>query len=435
MKSLFKNANFLLIVGIIFSAGLIVYFESLSLDSVIYTLNKHRDIPNSRRGPLTDEEKKWAKIAWTYLEKNYIAETGMVDSIKEFPLATLWDTASALLGTFCAYKLEIIDQSVFDERTEKLLNSIKKIPLCNKGLPHKYYNTHNLLNVHPKDPWVEKNTGWSGLDVARIIMALHVISIHEPKFMPLIKSIFQGWNLRDLIHEGQLQGGSVENDEALESSQEGRLGYEQYASRCLNLIGLDTPASNRHETNLKFQDIYGVDVPIDKRIAKTHHADSYTLSEPYILEGLEFGWNALSQNLACNVYKAQEERFKHTNIYTAVSEDNVDSGPNFVYNAVIINGKPWVAVTDKGEEANDYRTLSTKAAIGWFVLFETPYTNDMVGHLIGNVINPDEGWFAGIYENDQRINTALSLNTNGIILESLYVKCFGPLVASAYHHL
>ncbi|RZI45372.1 DUF3131 domain-containing protein [Candidatus Finniella inopinata] len=431
MKSLFKNSNFLLIVGILLSAGLVIYLESLSLESVIHTLKKTLVIPKPRRGPLTDEEKKWAKVAWTYMEKNYVPETGMVDSVKDFPVVTLWDTASTLLGTLCAHKLGLIDQAVFQERTERLLNSIKKFSLSDEKMPHKYYNTHNLINVHVKDPWKPENTGWSALDMSRLIMALHVISIHEPQFMPLVQEILKQWDLHHLIREGQLQGSSVEND-MLESSQEGRLGYEQYASRCLNLIGLDSPVSNRHEDNLEFQNIYGVEVPIDKRTSKTHKADSYTLSEPYILEGLEFGWNAFSQNLACSVYKVQEERFKKTKIYTAVTEDNVDAGPKFVYNAVVINGHPWVTLTPKGENANDYRSLSTKAAIGWFILFETPYTNDMVNHLIGQVINPEEGWFAGIYEKDQKINTALSLNTNCVILEALYVKCFGPLITSAY---
>ena len=75
------------------------------------------------------------------------------------------------------------------------------------------------------------------------------------------------------------------------------------------------------------------------------------VSESYILDSLEFGADSVSKIFAHRVYKAQENRFERTGILTAVSEDNVDEAPYFVYNTVFSDGKEWNAITDQGEDA------------------------------------------------------------------------------------
>lgn len=253
----------------------------------------------------------------------------------------------------------------------------------------------------------------------------------------LIQKIIGRWDLTSIASEGELTGGEYSNSKKLKVIQEGRLGYEQYAAKSLMLYGLDTTKSSQYDKNLKFKKIEGVNIPTDIRNPKTHTAQNYLVSEPFILDGLEFGWDAYSKELAYRVYQAQVARFKKTGIYTAVTEDNIDRPPYFIYNSVYNNGKPWQAVTETGVSMPDTKAVSSKAALGWYVLYNEEYTTQLMKH-VSRASTPDKGWFAGIYENNNKINAILTANTNGIILEALYFKQFGNFVQNAYkskfHH-
>ena len=73
------------------------------------------------------------------------------------------------------------------------------------------------------------------------------------------------------------------------------------------------------------------------------------------------------------------------------------------------------------------KTISTKAAFGWYYLYNTDYTKKLFDQ-IKELYDPEKGWYAGRYEANNKTNKALACNTNGIILEILYYKVFGPLV-------
>ncbi len=400
-------------------------------------LNNEMTPPPSRNGPLTAEEKQWAMSAWRFFENNLVPETGLINSVADYPMTTMWDTASYLLALVAAQKLEIIDNKTFHSRLNKVLVTLSQLPLFDNKLPHKAYNTKTLKMINYDDPYKDKQLGWSTLDIARIMIPLHYITWTFPQYAPLIQKIISRWDLPSLVSEGELTGGHYSNSKKLKIVQEGRLGYEQYASKSLMLYGLDATKSSEYGTNLKFQKVEGVDLPTDIRDPKNYAAQNYILSEPFILDGLEFGWDAYSKNLAYRVYQAQVARFKKTGIYTAVTEDNIDRAPYFVYNAIYNHGKTWQTVTDTGVSIPDAKTVSSKAAIGWYVLYNDEYTTKLIQH-ITRANTPDQGWFAGIYEKDNKINAILTANTNGIILEALYFKQFGNFVHNAYkskfHH-
>ena len=151
------------------------------------------------------------------------------------------------------------------------------------------------------------------------------------------------------------------------------------------------------------------------------------VSEPYILDGIEYGWDRISRELAWRVYQVQEKRYEETGILTAVSEDSIDQAPYFVYNTVFTDGKVWNAITEDGSDAAAYKTLSTKAAFGWHMLYETDYTKKLMARIAG-AHDPERGWYAGIYEADGTPNKALTANTNGIILETLAFRQSGRLL-------
>lgn len=428
--NIFKQfqSNFIMIFSILFGLLLVFLIDGwqpyLTLDSEEFPDGKIP--PRVRHGELTAEERNWAITAWKYFEHNYNHETGLVNSTDKFPITTMWDTSSYLLALVSAYKLDIINEKIFHLRLTKALRSLKKLPLFQNKLPNKAYNVQTLMMVDYNDPWVENHIGWSVLDISRLMVPLYYLAWSFPEYADLIKEILKRWKLDLLVSKGEIIGAHY-NDGKLELTQEGRLGYEEYAAKSLALYGLDVVKSSQYDANLKFKKIEGVYVATDSRDPKTHKAQNYIVSEPYILDGIEFGWDSYSKNLSYRVYKAQLERFKNTGIYTAVSEDHIDQSPHFIYNAVYARGKAWQTLTELGEDASNFRSISTKAAIGWYVLYEEDYTSKLIQQIMKSK-DPNNGWFAGIYEKDNKVNSMLTTNTNGIILESLCFKVYGPFI-------
>jgi hypothetical protein len=119
---------------------------------------------------------------------------------------------------------------------------------------------------------------------------------------------------------------------------------------------------------------------------------------------------------------AQQARFKKTGILTAVSEDHIDVAPYFVYNTVYVAGKTWAAITDKGQDASAFKSLSTKTVFGWHALYNTDYSALML-KAVNTLNEPTKGWYAGLYEQTGKPNKAITANTNGVVLQSLaYIK-------------
>ena len=174
--------------------------------------------------------------------------------------------------------------------------------------------------------------------------------------------------------------------------------------------------------------IYDVDVGVDIRTPERFGALNYVVSEPYILDGIEYGFDENSRELAKRIFRAQKARFEETGQLTAVSEDNIDRPPYFVYNTIFADGKKWNAVTESGEDASAYRSISTKTVFGLHALFDTAYTGQLIETIDGNY-DADKGWYSGIYEKSGEPNKALTANTNGIILEALHYIQHSPLLS------
>ena len=208
--------------------------------------------------------------------------------------------------------------------------------------------------------------------------------------------------------------------------QEGRLGYEQYAAKGFALLGYDVGEASRVETHLDWVDVAGLDVPVDRRDPEEFGAHAHTLSEPYLLAALEFGWDTRLRDLAWRVYRAQEQRHAETGILTAVTEDHLDRAPYFIFSSVVAKGEPWAVQTDTGEDADEFRILSTKAALGWHALYRTPYTEELAA-AVWDLQTPN-GWQTGHYETLGEPNTVLAANTNAVVLEALHYLALGPLL-------
>ncbi len=388
---------------------------------------KEMGIPAAPPRSLSEREMGWARIAWKYFEGNVQPTTGMVNSVDGYPSSTMWDTASYLMALIAVERLAIISLEDFDARLSAILRTLAGIPLFEESLPNKSYDTVSGNMTDYNNQPTQGGIGWSAIDIGRLLVPFNIVVWNYPEHTREVQAVLRRWRLERMVRDGLLYGATVNDKRETVLLQEGRIGYEEYAAKSLALMGWDVSGALKVEDFMKWVDVYGLQVPYDRRDPETYHAHNYVVSEPYMLDGMEFGWDEVSRVLAYLVYAAQEERYRHTNILTAVSEDHIDQPPYFVYNTVFTNGKIWNCITEKGEDASRFKSISTKAVFGWYALYQTPYTEQLLEH-VSSLFDPEKGWYSGEYEASGQPNKAITCNTNAIILESLCYKRFGSML-------
>jgi len=118
--------------------------------------------------------------------------------------------------------------------------------------------------------------------------------------------------------------------------------------------------------------IYDVKVPYDGRDPRVFKNQNYVLTEGYILDGIEMGWDlpfdrtrdgeTASQGwraeFANRIYLAQQRRFEQTGVITARSEHQVDGSPYFVYDSIFADGYAWNTLDPTGEYQPDRAAVS-----------------------------------------------------------------------------
>ena len=375
-----------------------------------------------RQTPLTAEEQDYAQIAWQYFDNNRQLETGLVNAADSYPSGTLWDQGNYLTALNAALWLDIIDQSEFDRQLTAFLSGLEDLPLFEDTLPHKVYNSATGEMVDYENKPTQRGLGWSALDIGRMLTALHITRACHPQYAESIESAIAHWDLANSVENGQLFGATVLPDGKTQLVQEGRLGYEEYAAKGYELWGYKVPEALKLEPMIAVK-LENVEIPADSRDFATTNANNYVVSESYILEGIEFGLNDNLEAVAKRLLKAQEQRFERTGELTAVSEDNIDRAPHFLYNTAYANGEPWAVITSENEPHPELRTLSTKAAFGWRYLFPEDKYAQQVFETAKTLKDPaGGGFYAGQYEVSDEPNKILTGNTNGLILEILYYK-------------
>jgi enterochelin esterase-like enzyme len=384
----------------------------------------------ARGSTLSPAEVEIARQAWRYFQRNWNDKTGLVNSADGFASVTLWDQAAAIAALVSAKEMNVVSASEFETKMTRMLKTLATLPLYKNELPNKVYNAKTLIPVNYGQLNKRDEIGWSALDLGRMALWLKIVGTKYPQLRDRTNAVWQHWQLRRLTKDGQLYGTAIVQSKE-QYNQEGRLGYESYAAYGLKLWGLDVKQALNTQTHVAFVNLYGQRVPYDRRDYKTSEANNYVLSEPYILDGIETGFQSLPKAYADGVLAAQEARYQATQQLTALTEDNLDRAPYFVYNTLFVNGQPWATITDTRQQRNDLRFFSAKAAIGWHVLYNTPYTQKLFAFVPAN-LKSDQGWYNGFYETLKQPNRALTANNNGVILESLLYKQVGqPLTVWA----
>ena len=379
--------------------------------------------------PLCATDMEIAKTAWKYFENNYNENTGLVNSADKYPSTTMWDTGSALSATIAAKELGIIDQKEFDDRVVAMLATLHEIKLFNDEAPNKAYNAVTGQMVDYNNNPSANGIGVSTLDLARLISWLNILSCLYPKHAIAATNVILRWKYCRLIGNGQMYG--LMRDpvtEKIKVLQEGRLGYEQYAGKIFKMIGFDQHVSSTYHNEFTTKtDIYGVPIAYDKRDPRKLGAYNYVVTESYAMDVMENGRDDELSPLIDNIFKVQKRRWQQTGQPTAVSEDNVDRKPYFVYNTIFVAGSPWNAITDTGQDMEHMKSVSTKAALSINFLYPDDEYATVLSDAVSSAYDPENGWYSGIYENGQGYNKAITANTNGVILTGLLHKKYGPL--------
>lgn len=372
---------------------------------------------------LTEADQIAAQRAWQYFEGNWNAKTGFVNAVDNYAWTTLWDQGSAILGIHAARQLDIIKPERFNRMITRLLQTLETLPLPATGLPNKAYSTTTAeMRRLNNTPDAKGTSGWSALDTARFLLALHVLRSHYPEHSERINRLVQGWDVSKLVQDGWLYGNIPSSKEPTRLFQEGRLGYEQYAAHSLQLWGLK--AENAlYNPPVQTVEVDGIPLQVDQRNLENSGAANYLTNDPYLLWGMELGWPDEVMPQVLNLLKVQEQRFERTQILTAVNENSLDRPPYFLYYSVYANGEPWSAINSTGKAYPQLRFLSTKAAFAWEALMPNESYTNTLREAVQNLAAQNRGYLSGRYENSRLgVNAAIDINTNAVILESLLYK-------------
>jgi hypothetical protein len=380
--------------------------------------------------PLKEDEMNLARNAWHYFQKNRLPN-GLVSSAASFPATTMWDVGSQFAGMVAAREVGLLSSAEFDKWMGQALASLAQLPLYRGELPNKAYNAATLTPINYGQLEKREEIGFSALDLGRLVRWLDIVAARYPQHAAASRAVTDRWKRDRLVSNGQLMSTDARNGKET-WSQEGRLGYEQYAAYGLSKIKVSAPKALDPKAETTEVKVYDVSLPVDKRDTHNSEAHNYVTSEPYVLDGLESGFKALPVDFAGRLLQAQQRRYQATKQLTAWSEENLDKAPWFVYNSIFVDGQPWKTIDESGKDSAALRGSSVKAAVGWHVLFRTAYTERLYKGMRW-LADPNQAVFAGFYEETQQPNRAITVNTNGIILEGLlYSKVGRPLEVWAH---
>ena len=390
-----------------------------------------------RIAPLTSKEITWAKTAWRYFINNTDNETGLVNALDRYPMATPWTMADSLAALLSAHQLGLIEKIEFDQRLSRLLAFMSQMDLVEGQLPNRFYQTKTgkMLNQYSE----VGEAGWSALEISRLLIWLKIVGEYYPEYHEYLDKIVLRWHFCQVIDDcGQLKLKTKANNQ-WQYESEGRLGYQQYAGFGFSLWGFNSDKALNFNPNERIK-VDNINLLYDARDPRLTNISNPILTTPYNLLGLEFAWQifpteaAKQQKLfieqAQMVYRVQEKRWQTEKIFTAKADYYRLTEPRSLNDSVFANGQPWNTINDKGQWYPKLAVVSTKAAFSMWVLWKTDYTQQLM-KVIEALYDKDRGWYEGRYEASGAYERQMTSYTNAMVLESLLYKAKGPI----YRHV
>jgi hypothetical protein len=366
-----------------------------------------------------------ARVAWSFADHHYRPATGLIAPLGSYQLATVWDIGSMLASLYSARGLKLIGEDVYEERLHKALTTLSTIRLYDGAILNKSYDTATGAMVDHRQGPRGKGIGYSATDLGRLLIWLKIVSAGDPVASALAEKIVARQDLARVIQRGYLSGEDFDGAGA-HHYQEGRIGYEQYAAQGFALWGFRAEKALDLKENALPVTVMGQIVPADYR-----RWDRLT-SEPFLLMGLELGWDRSTGELVRRMLQAQEARYRKTGFMTVAAEDAIDVPPHFFfYYCLYTNGRNWgIDVQDREASVEGPRWVSTKSAFAFHALMPSQYT-DLVVQRLGRAEMPG-GWASGIYERSGESTGNLNINTTAVILSAALVNQKGqPMLPSA----
>lgn len=418
-------------IGFMIASGIVLYVETHmpQIKPVQNELTLSHDFPNlPEPRALTFNEAIWARIAWQYFVNN-AQPNGLVNAIDNQPFSTMWDTGNYLMAMISAERLGIISHNELNDRMRSVLTALSALPLTGGKLPAVYYHAQHLTPLH--NPEQNENLpDWSAVDISRLLMALDISAWLYPEQASAIKQLTRHWQFDALFvqREPEKALSLHEPKTWLLVSQDNRksYGYQLYALNSLRrtsiLAGsvLSSPHPQQH-----FISIDGVSIPYDGLVSIGKFDRPVVSNLPFLLTGLEIGFDINSAEMSWRIMKVQESRYKSTGDLAYMGIDYEEYLPHFEDGALI--HRPTTAIDKSHREvSNTSLELSTRSVFSWYALFRTPW-NTMMRQRAITLFEPGRGWYDGIVTGNQQRSKVISATTNAAVLESLVYLSQGPL--------
>lgn len=360
-----------------------------------------------------------ARIAWQFIERKSEPATGLAWAHNTHQYITAWDMGSLLAAVYSAHQLGIISDATFHARTQRLLETFNTMALADDTGFNRTYDAVTGRMVNRSFNFTNTGTGWSPVDIGRLLIALKMVATTHPQYAAKAQAIVNRLNMSRIIRDGVMRGSDRDSRGNFFTYREGGLGYEQYGAAGFALWGVKASIALDPNANATPVEVLGVRVYTDER------GGARITSEPYVMLGMETGfYHPDLRKQAERVLQAQEARYTQRGILTMVSEDALPDPPHyFYYYSVYHNGRTFVVEgPEDGTYVDQPRWVSSKAAFGYRALMPTPYTLRVL-EAVQPAGVPGSGWGAGVYEGTLRPTGEPSLNTNALILEAaLYFK-------------
>lgn len=363
-----------------------------------------------------------AAIAWRYVTQNYIPSTGLVASVPGYDYATIWDLASSLAAIYCASELNLIDRREADARLSRALQTLASYRLYQDVAFNKMYSVKSGAMIDRAERRSSSGFGWSTTDLGRLLIWLRILGTSRASLAGPAEAVVSRLKFDRLVQHGYLWGEDTDPRGAPRRYQEGQLGYEQYAARGFAAWGHRAEHALDYAENALPITVMGHQVAADLR-----QRDRLT-SDPFVLAGLELGWEPREAQLARGVLGAMEERFRRTGIVTMAGEDALSEPPHyFYYYGVFANNREFgIDVQAPRAFVDGPRWISTKAAYGWHALAPSAYTRRAI-EAVKAAAGPG-GWSSGVYERGGSTNVP-NINTAAVVLEAALFERLGrPLL-------
>ncbi len=413
--------------GVAYRAG------SAAVTDVTYAELWHQ----GRRGPLSEEEKAWAKAAWAYFEVNRHGETGFVNAATSYPVVTMWQVADHLAALQSARDLDLIDQTTFDQRVGRMIGTLATMDLFEGRVPNTAYSaiTGDMVGFDQAPGEV----GWSAVDIGRLLLRLRILQARAPKFAEYVDRVVLRWTFCGLHGRNGVLYGAAREGEHVKRFADGGIGTRHYARAGFRAWGLpvkkEEPPDERHRMT-----IYDVSFPYEINALRARGASNYLITLPFALYGMELGFDAdevvtvdqgqddddhYMKSMMDVLIKTQQRRYQRTGITTARTDHQLGEAPFFLHSTVIANGFPWGAVSREGTYHERQALVATSAAFGLWAAESNAYT-DHLTRVVGDLYDSEKGWFEGRREVSGLRESVMTSTTNAAVLEALAFKARGP---------